>query len=734
MKKRIISAFLAFIMVFAMVVPIFAESTEKDAKTEKVTLHKILQTKESLDKSEFPGTKGLDRTEYDGNNIQNLEGYFGKDAREIAGVFFAVQNEDGKYISKTGQPLEQDLKVTDTKFKNQVLGGLTVEGKGLVLETQNLPQEKPTKYKIVEISELTTYKKEDGYILADSKAVPVEITLPLTNNKGVVTEAHVYPKNTEEKPQIDKNFAKDSNLKNLTDQQIEGGADYNKYGVDKEIAQAELGKVVPYEVKTKINAGTRYQTLNWKDTMSNGLTLDKELLELKATKDSNKAIALTKGEHYKVTADDRGFTLSLTNKGFEEINKITNPVDQRAKGESVEFILTYKATVNRNAIVDIPEKNDIKLEYSNNSKEEQKPTPVKPKDGELRVTKNWTYKTQNEEVQVVYTLTNSEKNISAAVMLNGKEENNKVFDLGNGIKFTVTGDYSGKFIGLCEEAEGWTISERVAGYNGDIKANNENGSVDIENKKDNDNPTPLNPTEAKVVYYGKRFVKADATTGERLQGAEFVVKNEQGRYLALKSGNDQADLTEAKRKYEEAIDAWNKAIQENAGKSDKQIEILIDSQRLTGKDSVQQKITELRTTYDQVFRKVANAYEWVANKEGNNVVKLISDSQGKFEITGLESGNYKLEETKSPAGYAVRSEEAFVVGSKTYSSHANGVTYVSNDNVKNNVGNEAQRIDNKKISIPQTGGIGTVIFTVAGLIIMGAAIYALKKNNQEVDA
>ena len=41
---------------------------------------------------------------------------------------------------------------------------------------------------------------------------------------------------------------------------------------------------------------------------------------------------------------------------------------------------------------------------------------------------------------------------------------------------------------------------------------------------------------------------------------------------------------------------------------------------------------------------------------------------------------------------------------------------------------KAQRIENKLVTIPQTGGIGTIIFTAIGLAIMASAVIAIKKR------
>ncbi|MDO5755888.1 MAG: LPXTG cell wall anchor domain-containing protein, partial [Tissierellia bacterium] len=42
--------------------------------------------------------------------------------------------------------------------------------------------------------------------------------------------------------------------------------------------------------------------------------------------------------------------------------------------------------------------------------------------------------------------------------------------------------------------------------------------------------------------------------------------------------------------------------------------------------------------------------------------------------------------------------------------------------------NDAQKVINKKVDIPQTGGMGTIILTVAGIALMATAVIALRRN------
>lgn len=721
--NKIFSLLLAMILVLGFTSPVLnaaeVDNTE-NAKTKSVTLHKLLMTKEELQNW---NSAEIEKAGY--NGTQDLEGLkklsSKNDLKEISGVYFAWQKKDNaewKYIDKEGNVLaQQPTELTKEGFKD-VFGLETTESGAKFDLSEKLAQDKNgTEYRIVEIKELSTYKNADGSILADSKAVPVYITLPLVNNDGVVQNAHVYPKNTEDKPKIDKNFATDNSLKDAEkNENITGGADYNKYAENKPKATAEIGQKIPYEVKTLISAGTEYNKLVWNDIMSNGLTYNKDF-EIKS---NNEDLELTKGVDYKLFEDDRGFNLFLTQTGLDKVSKITKPVDEKGistgQGKDVEFTLTYSATVNGNAVVDKADKNNITLDYGNKPGKEIDEKEVKPKDSTIQVKKSWSEEPAPEGVNVTYTLKEGD-NVVASVSLNGSEKVGDKFSVGKDIVFEVTGKYEGKFTGL-EDSKTYKVSERVSGYTPTSVPNEENGEIAFTNTKDNENPTPLKPTGPEVVTFGKKFVKTDSAAKEsaiRLAGAEFFVKNGEGKYLSRKTDaatEREAELVKStKQKLDEAVKTYNAltAEQQNA-----------DAKKL---------VDEAQKAYNDAVIAANNAFEWVESKEGENVVLLVSDAQGRFEIRGLAKGTYKLEEKTAPSGYAKRDDVEFSVGSGTHLGQdtENELQY----NPETNVDGYGQRVVNKKISIPQTGGIGTAIFAVAGILMMGGAAFAMKKNNKE---
>lgn len=684
-KFKFLTMLLALVMTLGAFAP-FGAVKAADETTETVTLHKLLMTKDEL------GAWDSDKVEENGYDAtQDLEGLNAilknmqkKEVSEIANVYFVLKFADGankgKYVKRGTDALTPADPIEATDNIEEAVGGLTT-ATGLVFNTSKLEGN----FIIDEVSEKSTYQGDKGAKLTGSKAVPVEITLPLVNNNGIVENAHVYPKNIEDRPKIDKNFAKEHGLTYVIDPETgkNVGADYDNYTKQKGRATAEVGKEIKYEVKTFLPENAKYKTVIWKDSMTDGLTYNRNLV-ISGLKDAD-GKDFEKGTDYTLEEDDRGFTLTFTDAGIDKL-------ETALKKGSQDVVLTYSATVNSNSVVDQPEKNHVTFEYKH-TKTEPTPEPPEttPENKTITVNKTWSEGQAPTGVVVVYTLQEKDGD-------NWKDVKS----------VTITGpDYNYTFTDL-DDTKTYRVKERVSGYTPEYNA--EKGKYNVTNKK-NEGPTPLEPTTPEVVNGGKKFVKTNQDQTERLAGAEFYVKNKAGQYLAIATNNDAAK-DEAKTALDNAIKEYNAMPKEQQDGAE-------------GK-AKKAEINTLQEKYNKAFIEAAKEYTWV-NDEKQAIV-LTSNAKGQFEIKGLEYGTYYLEEKTAPEGYAkLNGTIEFEVKEGSYTSVDCDIKYEQDQTqVK-----DAKCVANKKVSIPQTGGIGTVIFTVVGVMLMVGAAFALKRRKED---
>ncbi|PMC59464.1 hypothetical protein CJ208_08395 [Finegoldia magna] len=193
------------------------------------------------------------------------------------------------------------------------------------------------------------------------------------------------------------------------------------------------------------------------------------------------------------------------------------------------------------------------------------------------------------------------------------------------------------------------------------------------------------PSDKPRVYTGERkFVKTDSADRSVLADAKFVVKN-------------------AKRTEEEG--------------------------QYLKKDDATGAISWVKTE--------AEATEFITNANGEiNVGKLqftyavVGQPENIEEVT-LDKNNqkneYQLVETQAPKGYAKLDKAIpFEITPDSYKSGA--VKIDQGKAVDDTTSGTHTEIKNKNLTIPQTGGIGTIIFTAIGLAIMASAIIAIKKR------
>ena len=754
MKKatnRILSFLTAFAMVIGVLVAPFtsANASQPGGETEQpksevtktVTLHKLVMSKADLEAWNKDFSDALEEKGYNGTqDTDALKALLDENhsAKEVAGVYFAFKDKDGYVTIKDGKTPEYGRVASlDAELPEgfKLLAGKTGDN-GIEFNTSGLAGD----FTIEEIHEKSSYynssenKDENGKIITDSRAVPVEITLPLVNNEGVVENAHVYPKNTEEKPQIDKNFKKDNKVltnaegnfdEYYTDEEktagaqtgdINHGADYDNYNKKKLIANGEIGKNIPYEVKTKIPAKSNLKLAKWDDNMSAGLTYNKDLKLTIADKEIKNTEETT---YYTIKETDSGFVLRLEEAGLDLVNN---------KDEAVEVKLVYSATVNSDAIADIPETNDVKFNYGNNPSKETEPVPGKPNtDGELKVEKTWDDGVWAEGESATFELRDAEtgRKITADDLVEPEDEAAKAEfkEYKKNFNAEVTIGYPGK------DADGKDVSKTSDSWKylnpdkqyiavetkstspSDVEyVQGEDGTLKATNHKSN-NPQPLNPTEPKVVVGGKKFVKTNQEGTERLAGAEFYVKDSTGKKYLVADQKDAKAVTDAKAALDKAVETYN---------------------NLTAKEqneAAKKAVTDAQEAYNKAFKENATAYKW--EETNKNAVVLTADGQGKFEISGLEYGSYKLEEKTAPKGYAkLNGDIDFTVAKDSYKGTEKEFKYeVTVDTEKGEKQTYGLQVKNKKVSIPQTGGIGSLIFIVAGLAIMGIAFVAMKKRN-----
>lgn len=450
--------------------------------------------------------------------------------------------------------------------------------------------------------------------------------------------------------------------------------------------------------------------------MTEGLTYSKDVVIKYQV--GNGALTEFDATDYEKTEDGNGFVINLKESGLKKIN---------GQASAVTVFLQYTAKVNKDAMADIPESNNVMFHYGNNPSKSTTPIPTNPKNGELEVKKTWDdgvwAKGESATFKLIDANTGKEVTADDLVAPNGNKEDPTFKAYKDKFSATATIGYdkenggSHKWQYLDDTKE--YIAKEIASTSGSDAEykKSEDGTITVVNHR-SENPTPLNPTSPKVVVGGKKFVKTNdkektATDLERLSGAEFYVKNAEGKYLVAKTSTEQdaanVDLTEKKKALDEAVKAFNDLTAEEQ-KTDTEKRAAID----TAQDD-----------YNKAFKAAAQNYKW--EDTSTNAVLLVSDAQGRFEISGLEYGSYKLEEKTAPKDYAKISDVDFTVEKGSYAGTDAELQY----NKADTKAGYGLQVKNKKVTIPQTGGIGSIIFVVAGLMIMGLAAYKMKANKEQ---
>ena len=131
-----------------------------------------------------------------------------------------------------------------------------------------------------------------------------------------------------------------------------------------------------------------------------------------------------------------------------------------------------------------------------------------------------------------------------------------------------------------------------------------------------------------------------------------------------------------------------------------------------------------------------NSYR-VAKPDDTNTNKknsFITTDSGDITIAGLEAGTYYLHEVKAPDGYNKLKDPVEIVIEIT-NMDTGAATIKVNDGNATGAGGNVIDVENKKgIELPETGSIGTIGLTVAGVVIVAIGLFAFprkKKTRQD---
>lgn len=135
----------------------------------------------------------------------------------------------------------------------------------------------------------------------------------------------------------------------------------------------------------------------------------------------------------------------------------------------------------------------------------------------------------------------------------------------------------------------------------------------------------------------------------------------------------------------------------------------------------------------------ANAVYRVAKAGETGTTTITTPENGKVDFQGLKNGEYTLTETEAPAGY---NKLASAIGVKvdgrndgTDNTDATVTITYNNDNGSSNYNQSASNgvipVRNKSgVTLPGTGGMGTIAFTVIGVLVIALGVaWTLKRKN-----
>lgn len=239
--------------------------------------------------------------------------------------------------------------------------------------------------------------------------------------------------------------------------------------------------------------------------------------------------------------------------------------------------------------------------------------------------------------------------------------------------------------------------------------------------------------------YGLQVIKVDGDTDAPIAGAQFNLYKEVNTYKKI---NDefvwQADMTGSQT---DRLELTYEEIKEDIDENENSIYYTYEETKTeagtteTGVEYVEGDVLAF------VFTKYTSGYV-NADTPFNGSLTSVASEAG-VTVKGLDEGNYILMETKAPSGYNSLAEDILFtinrIDDETAQLEFNGSLcgfYDGYDNNKQLVENgitSLRVLNYKGLTLPSTGGIGILLFTVIGISIMSSALVLMIIRQRRMD-
>lgn len=276
---------------------------------------------------------------------------------------------------------------------------------------------------------------------------------------------------------------------------------------------------------------------------------------------------------------------------------------------------------------------------------------------------------------------------------------------GESIGFTLEADVVGSADEKIEKFVIWDKLSKGLTYNNDAKVYYDDSTVE---STSDFTITVADNTETDAYYNGGKYITVTAKEAT-LSGRTFY-SHEKVRVEYTATLNNAATIGSAYNPNKDGL-TYNTGSGDDVEKAGAEVKVYTYEIQAVKYDGSKNPKTALPGATFGLYKGADKIAEGTSAADGKVVFKSGSDANG----LRLKEGTYTVKELTAPSGYALSTAEISVTISDTRA--GDGVTFA----------NGTAGIDNYPTKLPETGGMGTMMFTIIGgcLVLLAGVMFVI---------